>query len=78
MFNLVLVSIVVIVVVVVVAFVNRSVVINRSKVHDMIISLAERLTGEPVIHAVSISGYYVAEFDGEEWEDTFTPWFNRA
>ena len=76
MFNLVLVSIVVVIVVVV--FVNRSVVLNRSKVHDAIISLAERLTGEPVIHAVSLRGYYVAEFDGEEWEDTFTPWFNRA
>ena len=76
MFNLVLVLFVV--VVVVVAFVNRSVVLNRSRVHDAIISLAERLTGEPVIHAVSLRGYYVAEFDGEEWEDTFTPWFNRA
>ena len=76
MFTLVLVLFVV--VVVVVAFVNRSVVLNRSKVHDAIISLAERLTGEPVIHAVSLKGYYVAEFDGEEWEDTFTPWFNRA
>lgn len=74
MFTLVLVLFVV----VVVAFVNRSVVLNRSRVYDMIISLAERLTGEPVIHAVSLRGYYVAEFDGEEWEDTFTPWFNRA
>lgn len=72
MFTLVLVLFVV------VAFVNRSVVLNRSRVYDMIISLAERLTGEPVIHAVSLRGYYVAEFDGEEWEDTFTPWFNRA
>ena len=76
MFTLVLVSFVVVVVVVV--FVNRSVVLNRSRVYGAIISLAERLTGEPVIHAVSLRGYYVAEFDGEEWEDTFTPWFNRA
>ena len=76
MFTLLLV--VVVVVMVVVAFVNRSRVLNSSRVYDMIISLAERLTGEPVIHAVSLRGYYVAEFNGEEWEDTFTPWFNRA
>ena len=71
MFTLLLVMLVVVVVYVVV-------VLNRSSVYDIIISLAERLTGEPVIHAVSLRGYYVAEFDGEEWEDTFTPWFNRA
>ena len=70
MFTLLLVMLVVVVVCVV--------VLNRSSVYDIIISLAERLTGEPVIHAVSLRGYYVAEFDGEEWEDTFTPWFNRA
>ncbi len=73
MFTLLLV--VVVVVMVVVAFVNRSRVLNSSRVYDAIISLAERLTGEPVIHAVSLRGYYVAEFVCGEWEDTFTPWF---
>ena len=75
MFTLLLVMFTLLLVMLVVVCV---VVLNRSSVYDIIISLAERLTGEPVIHAVSLRGYYVAEFDGEEWEDTFTPWFNRA